>query len=399
MNKKITVNLAVAIAIIAMTVTFVVTMILSMQLFNRTVSGVREKEIMYNKLSEMDKSARENYYGEIVDDTLYDYIAAGYVTGMGDKDARYYTAKQYLEYLNQQNGVVMGVGADVIKDANGYARIVKVYPNSPAEESGLQKNFYITKVGELDVKTLSLSQVNSQLLGESGTSVLLTVVNATGEDEHTVEIQRREFDVPSVEGQVPEGTTTAYFWINAFNSKTVDELKAYFERWQEEGVAVDGEVELPMVVLVNGNTSYAAELFATSIREFEKGRVVGTRTAGKGTIQCRPVALSDGSAFSYTVGLLLSKNGATFNGTGISPDVEASLSAEEEANFYNFTVDTDPQILRAFEVVDTLTGRNDIQASLEPSQSSSASEAGGAGSSLQSEPAGTDALSAAEPAA
>ena len=76
MNKKITVNLAVAIAIIAMTVTFVVTMILSMQLFNRTVSGVREKEIMY-KLSEMDKSARENYYGEIVDDTLYDYIAAG----------------------------------------------------------------------------------------------------------------------------------------------------------------------------------------------------------------------------------------------------------------------------------------------------------------------------------
>jgi len=170
-----------------------------------------------------------------------------------------------------------------------------------------------------------------------------------------------------------------------------DELKAYFERWQEEGVAVDGvvfdvrnntggnltnamhvidylcpvgpiasqqnkdgtvttletsdasEVELPMVVLVNGNTSYAAELFATSIREFEKGRVVGTRTACKGTIQCRPVALSDGSAFSYTVGLLLSKNGATFNGTGISPDVEASLSAEEEANFYNFTVDTDPQ--------------------------------------------------------
>ena len=280
--------------------------------------------------------------------------------------------------------------------------------------------------------------MNSQLLGESGTSVLLTVVNATGEDEHTVEIQLIRRALRG--GPGAGGTTTAYFWINAFNSKTVDELKAYFERWQEEGVAVDGvvfdvrnntgrnltnamhvidylcpvgpisqqnkdgtvttletsdasEVELPMVVLVNGNTSYAAELFATSIREFEKGRVVGTRTAGKGTIQCRPVALSDGSAFSYTVGLLLSKNGATFNGTGISPDVEASLRRGD------FTVDTDPQILRAFEVVDTLTGRNDIQASLEPSQSSSASEAGGAGSSLHSEPAGTDALSAAEPAA
>ena len=84
MNKKITVNLAVAIAIIIRRWSPSLTMILSMQLFNRTVSGVREKEIMYNKLSEMDKSARENYYGEIVDDTLYDYIAAGYVTGMGD---------------------------------------------------------------------------------------------------------------------------------------------------------------------------------------------------------------------------------------------------------------------------------------------------------------------------
>ncbi len=94
------------------------------------------------------------------------------------------------------------------------------------------------------------------------------------------------------------------------------------------------------------------------------------------------MALSDGSAFSYTVGLLLSKNGATFNGQAFHR-MWRRLSAEEEANFYNFTVDTDPQILRAFEVVDTLTGRNDIQASLEPSQSSSASEAGGAGSSCR----------------
>ena len=178
-------------------------------------------------------------------------------------------------------------------------------------------------------------------------------------------------------------------------SQQYETLKNQYDELDESAAKVQAQLD----ELVNGNTSYAAELFATSIREFEKGRVVGTRTAGKGTIQCRPVALSDGSAFSYTVGLLLSKNGATFNGTGISPDVEASLSAEEEANFYNFTVDTDPQILRAFEVVDTLTGRNDIQASLEPSQSSSASEAGGAGSSLQSEPAGTDASSAAEPAA
>ena len=85
MNKKITVNLAVAIAIIAMTVTFSVTMLLSMRMFDNTVSSVREKETMYNKISEIDKAVRGSYYGEINEDTLMDYLAAGYLTGTGDK--------------------------------------------------------------------------------------------------------------------------------------------------------------------------------------------------------------------------------------------------------------------------------------------------------------------------
>lgn len=421
MNKKITVNVALAIAIIAMTLTFVVTMILSMQIFNRMIN-VREKEVMYNKLSEMDKSARENYYGEIVNDTLYDYIAAGYVAGMGDADARYYTARQYLEYLNLQNGVLMGIGADVVKDANGYARITRVYSNSPAEEFGLTANTFITQIGETDVRTLSLSQINSQLLGESGTVIALNVVNATGDDARTVELQRREYEIPSVDAQLLSDNTTAYVRISTFNSRTVDELKGYLDDWITHGASLDGiifdmrdntegsitgairvidylcpvgtiasqknkdgsittletsdvnEIDVPMIVLVNGNTSYAAELFATSIREFEKGRIVGTRTAGKGTVQCRPVALSDGSAFSYTVGLLLSKSGTSFNGTGISPDVEVLLTAEEEANFYFFTVETDPQIRRAVEALDTMIGRNEIALNRNPSSSGASSD-------------------------
>ena len=77
MNKKITVNLAVAIAILAMTVTFVVTMILSTQIFNSTVSSVRQKQVMYNNIAEIDKAVRANYYGEINDTTLYDMMGAG----------------------------------------------------------------------------------------------------------------------------------------------------------------------------------------------------------------------------------------------------------------------------------------------------------------------------------
>ena len=114
MNKKITVNLALAIAIIAMTVTFVITMLLSMNLFDRTVSNVRAKEVMYNKVAEIDKNVRANYYGEINNDSLYDYLCAGYIAGIGDKNATYYTAKQYMELQGIQNGQVIGVGVDVV---------------------------------------------------------------------------------------------------------------------------------------------------------------------------------------------------------------------------------------------------------------------------------------------
>ena len=117
MNKKISVNLALAIAIIAMTVTFSVTMILSQQMFNKTVASVREKEIMYENLAEIDRDVRSNYYGEINDETLYDMIATGYMAGIGDSNARYYTAAQYLEYLNVQSGAVVSVGVDVVKDS------------------------------------------------------------------------------------------------------------------------------------------------------------------------------------------------------------------------------------------------------------------------------------------
>ena len=419
MNKKITVNLALAIAIIAMTVTFVITMLLSMNLFDRTVSNVRAKEVMYNKVAEIDKNVRANYYGEINNDSLYDYLCAGYIAGIGDKNATYYTAKQYLELQNIRSGQVIGVGVDVVMDTSGYARVVRCYAGSPAAQAGVEKNWFITKIDENDVKRLSLTQVNSLLRGEEGTTVTLTVLSAAGE-EQTIELQRRIYDMPSIEYAIPSGKTTGYIQIVNFNSNTAEEVQAAIDAMRASETPIDSlvldvrntttgeladvmdvidllcpvgpiasqqnkdgsvtvldtsdsdEVDLPMAVLVNGGTSYTGELFAVSIREFGKGRVVGTQTAGKGTIQCTPVTLSDGSAISYTVGVLLDKEGNSFDGTGVAPDVEISLKPDEEANFYSFTVDTDPQITKALEAVTALVSSQSVQSGDAASSSASA---------------------------
>ena len=137
MNKKISVSLAITVALLAMTVTFSITMIVAMRMFDNQVQSVQEKESMYGKLSEIDKFVRANYYGEINDDTLYDTIASGYILGLGDRYATYYTAKAFTELQDMQNGKIMGIGVDVIKDTSGAARITKVYADSPADQMGM----------------------------------------------------------------------------------------------------------------------------------------------------------------------------------------------------------------------------------------------------------------------
>ena len=110
MNRKISVGMAVSIVILAMTVTFSITMLVAMRLFDSTVSSVKEKESMYNKIAEVDRYVRSNDYYQIDETTLYDRLTAGYLLGTGDKYARYYTASAYTDLMNAQNGTLLGIG-------------------------------------------------------------------------------------------------------------------------------------------------------------------------------------------------------------------------------------------------------------------------------------------------
>ena len=101
-----------------------------------------------------------------------------------------------------------------------------------------------------------------------------------------------------------------------------------------------------MVCIVNGNTAGGAELFANALRKMADVSLVGSTTAGQGVVLSEPQSLSDGSAIVITVGLILDNEDQSWNGTGLTPDVEVTLSADEMNNYYDFTVDTDPQIQR-----------------------------------------------------
>ncbi len=400
MNKKISVSVAITVALIAMTVTFSITMIVAMQIFDNTVTSVNEKQSMYNKLAEIDKYVRANAYNAIDDVTLNDYIAYGYVLGINDKNAKYYTEKEYSDLLAVQNGKLLGIGVDLIKDATtGYGRVIRVYSGSPAAELGIEAGSYITRIGDTDTKNLTRDGMLTRLRGEDGTTVSITYLTRGTSEEKTLEVTHVGYTIPTVEYQTLNDTY-GYIRITQFGSTTASELDyavnqltssgvtaLLFDLRDNEGGLLDsatecidllvGEgiiayaeysdgtrevlaesdatrVDLPMVCLVNGNTASSAELFAASLRDMAGARLVGTKTYGKGTIQAAPQRLSDGSAVSVTVARLLTGKEECFDGTGLTVDQEVQLA--ENTVLYDYALSEDAQVLRAVSVADTLTG-------------------------------------------
>ena len=404
MSKKVSLGVAATVTLIAMAVTFSMTMTVSMNMFNNTVSSVKNKERMYNKLSEVDRYVRANEYFDINDDTLNDTIASGYMLGISDKYARYYSAKAYSEKVGLANGRLMGIGAAVVKDpSSGYARIIRVYDNTPATNVGLEVGGFITAIGDTSTRSMSdTAAMTSALLGEEGSTVSIKYLTPLRE-EQSFEITHANYTTPSISTVCLMDNGVGYLRIDSFTSGTAVEFRNVVNSLTNQGatslifdlrdnsgenlnaalVATDycvpsgliaqsqdkggnvtdlrmsdeNEITLPMVCLVNGSTASGAELFANALRKMAGATIVGSTTAGKGVLLSDPQSLSDGSAVVITVGILLDNEGKNWNGTGLTPDVDASLTNDEQSSYYDFTVDNDPQITKAINAISGTNGQ------------------------------------------
>lgn len=404
MSKKVSLGVAATVTLIAMAVTFSMTMTVSMNMFNNTVSSVKNKERMYNKLSEVDRYVRANEYFDINDDTLNDTIASGYMLGISDRYARYYSAKAYSERVGLANGRLMGIGVAVVKDpSSGYARIIRVYDNTPATNVGLEVGGFITAIGDTSTRSMSdTAAMTSALLGEEGGTVSIKYLTPLRE-EQSFEITHANYTTPSISTVRLMDNGVGYLRIDSFTSGTAVEFRNAVNSLTNQGatslifdlrdnsgenlnaalVATDycvpsgliaqsqdkggnvtdlrmsdeNEITLPMVCLVNGSTASGAELFANALRKMAGATIVGSTTAGKGVLLSDPQSLSDGSAVVITVGILLDNEGKNWNGTGLTPDVDASLTNDEQSSYYDFTVDNDPQIAKAINAISGANGQ------------------------------------------
>lgn len=405
MSKKISLGVAATIAIIAMAVTFSLTMVVSMKMFNTTVSSVKNKERQYNKLSEIDRFVRAGEYFTIDEDTLNDRLAAGYMNGINDKYAVYYTAKEYSEKQSVEKGTLTGIGVAVVNDtSSGYARIIRLYDNSPAAEAGMQVGGFITAINDESTRNItSTARLTSKLLGEEGTTTTITYLTPDRQEQQ-LNLVHSNYKTPSIYTRQMVADTCGYIRIDAFTSGTASEFKAAVDELLQQGanslvfdlrdntgenlnaalVAADycvpsGEIakqqdrdgnvtvlrmsdetkiNVPIVCLVNGSTAGSAELFANALRKMAGATLVGTKTAGKGVVLSDAQSFSDGSAAYITVGLLIDNEDQTWNEEGLRPDIDAALSVDEQNAYYDYTLDTDPQISKAVNAATALAGQN-----------------------------------------
>ena len=393
MNKKISLGATITLMILAAAITFSVTMIYYMDVFNGKVYNLKERETMYSQLSELDRIVRTNYVDAIDEDALNEALADGYMEGTGDRYGRFFTAEEYESYMIDLEGRVVGIGVSATQDPSGYILINEVYSESPAEIVGLQAGDLIVKVDELDVNAENYTQAVEAIRGEEGSKVNITYRRES--EDTTIEVTRRKVDIPTVFSRMISGNV-GYVQVTEFNDSTAHQFSTKVDELMNQGAASlifdmrnngggtlnavttmldkllpegeivsatykDGttkvlaksnedEINLPMVVLTNRNTASAAELFTQALRDYGKAQSVGETTYGKGTMQTVK-KLNDGSADNITVAYYLPPSGISYDEVGIQPDYEVELTPEMEENLANLDETTDLQLKKAMEVV------------------------------------------------
>lgn len=397
MNRKLSVGVSVALIFVAITITFSVTMVFSMRLFDEKVLNVKERAAMYNKLSEIDDIVRSNLYFDLDEQRLYDSIARGYIEGIGDRDSVYLSAMQIQRRAETMKGMEVTIGFETEKNAAGYITVVNLRKGSSAAELGLLEDDVIVRISGVDVLENGYDKSLGLLMGVAGTRVELTYVR-DGE-ETTIEVARELIETVAIyHSKDIEGI--GYIRFKLFNDNTeaqfnaalntmlvsdevrglVFDLRDVYGGYNLESIAnmlnrlvptgaiisgtyADGVtktlytadergIQLPVVVLINENTVGFAELFAGVLADQENCKTVGMPTAGKGTLQQLSM-LTDGSGLDLTVAIFATPVSGSFDRTGIKPDYEVT---PDDYIFIDSLPDErlDLQLRKAVEVLNSM---------------------------------------------
>ena len=348
-----------------------------------------------SKLDRLEALIENRFIGEADSQTLEDAAAAAMVKATGDRWSYYISAKDYDAHREQEENAYVGVGITIQpqEDESGFL-IIMVADGGPAKEAGIEVNDLLIGVEDQDIRGMTTDEVGALVKGEEGTKVSLTVMR---KGEHmTLSVERRRIEQPVAEGEMledgiglvkisnfdarcAEETISAIEKLRSAGAKKLildvrnnpggfaDELVKLLDYLLPEGdlfrsVSFDGKeqvdtsdenfLDMPMAVLVNGDSYSAAEFFAAALQEYEAAVVVGEPTVGKGYYQ-QTIPLGDGSAVALSTGKYFTPKGNSLADKGVIPTVRVDVDEETAAAIYYGTLSAgeDPQLQAAIKAL------------------------------------------------
>ena len=330
------------------------------------------------------------YIGDVDETDLSEGVYKGYIEGLGDPYSVYYDEEETKQMSESLSGEFGGVGALMSQDREtGVITVLQVYDGSPAQEAGMRDGDTLYKVEGEEVTGEDLSDVVSKVKGEKGTQVTLTVLRADTGDEEELTITRDTIEAQTVSHEMKENNV-GYIRITEFDTVTYEQYKEALEDLGDQGMErlivdlrsnpggnldtvcdildlmlpeglivytedkngereeytsdEENQFDKPLVVMMNGYSASASEIFAGAIQDYGLGQIVGTQSYGKGVVQS-VFDLQDGTSVKLTIAEYFTPNGRSIDGEGITPDVEVEYQYDEN------NPDADNQLEKAMEVV------------------------------------------------
>ena len=347
------------------------------------------------KLDRLETLILERFIGEADRTAIEDAAAEAMIESLGDRWSYYIPASEYAAYMEQMQNAYVGVGITIQADPEGRGFLVlDVTDGGPAEEAGILADDILIAVEGTSLTDIDINATRDMVRGKEGTFVQMTLLR--GAEEVTLSVERRQIQTPVAEWQMLEGNVGLVKIAN-FDERCAQETIQGIEELLSQGaeslifdvrgnpggyaremvkvldyLLPEGDLfrsvdyagketldtsdaaclDIPMVVLVNGDSYSAAEFFAQALREYDAGLVVGEKTCGKGYFQYT-YGLGDGSAVGLSVGKYYTPKGISLAEVGVTPDVEIPLDPELWADIYYGRVDPmeDPHILAALDLL------------------------------------------------
>lgn len=385
MKQKLWVRIAsyVLVALLSVAITLAVVLLPG--------SGAKTED----KLDALRDLIQEKFIGEKDLAKMEDAAAEAMVKALGDRWSYYLSAQEYLLYQDQSKNSYVGIGVTISVREDGKGLDVQsVVPEGPAQQAGILAGDVIVGVDGQSVEGKSLDDISLLIRGLAGTEVTITVKRAGEQKDFPV--VRQQFHTPAavctllkngiglvtisnfhqkcneearaaVKELLDKGATKLIFDLRNNPGGYVDELVPLLDYLLPEGVLFVMEdyngktetkmsdascIDLPMAVLVNGESYSAAEFFAAALSEYEAAVVVGEQTCGKGYFQST-YKLPDGSAVGLSIGKYYTPKNVNLAGVGITPDVTVPVDQNTAAQIVAGTLapEEDPQIQAAIEAL------------------------------------------------